>query len=484
MLNTNTALAETSYASNDNVVIDDGVTADTADSHATSQAIDDSASTPYLARTLNAIRQGASVAGLLRMGGAALMVFSLSLFLVQGVDAASDLHRYLLLLGQTLLLTAAGFAVGFILKEPRGARVFFSLGLISIPANFAVLGAMIYSIAPLDSVLTDYPTYAKWASTSLNELLIAGAAALVVLVPMCVFCFAVMARQSKGWLSAGYLLACSTLLIPVRDTLSVTLISCVCAVAVIALLAKRQSNTERQSTDEERFAKALLFAPAALLLARSAMLYDVDFHFLLAIVIAIHYGLRHCVKHPSKHAWLKTSAKILSASSAFVLAGMFGSLINSQFPFIDPFLLFASVLLALNIDLVRLMGQSRTGSVMHGGWAGLCFAAIATDILVGSAFTGSTTSLALAVLVTCASVITRQRLGAILGTLSIIGVVLVNSADLFSMVLDTGWAGMAVAGASTIVAGSLLERYWPVLKLTWEQRFGARLETNRLHSST
>lgn len=430
----------------------------------------------YVSRTINAIRQGASVAGLLRMGGAALMVFSLSLFLVQGVDATSDLHRYLLLLGQTMLLTTAGFAVGFILKEPRGARVFFSLGLISIPANFAVLGAMIYSIAPLDIVLTDYPTYAKWTSLSINELLIAGAAALVVLVPMCVFCFAIMARQSKGWLSAGYLLACATLLIPIRDTLSVTLISSLSALAVVALLANRQSKTDRQSTGEERFAKALLFAPAALLLARSAMLYDVDFHFALSVVIATYYILRHSVARLTTHSWLRIFVQILSAMGAFVLAAMLSSLLSSLFHFFDPFLLFSCVLLALNIDLVRLMKNARSGSVIHGCWAALCFAAIVTDTLLFNGFSGFTSSLALAALITCASVITRQSLGAILGMLSMVSVVVVNGAHLFSFVLDTGWAGMAVAGASTIIAGSLLERYWPVMKLTWEQRFGARFE--------
>ena len=76
------------------------------------------------------IRKATTIAELTRLSGAALIVFALSLFLMQGVDASNDLQRYHLLLLQTSFLGAAGFAVGFLLKEPRGARVFFSLGLI------------------------------------------------------------------------------------------------------------------------------------------------------------------------------------------------------------------------------------------------------------------------------------------------------------------------------------------------------------------
>ncbi len=461
----------------------DPISVNTLDETCTDTLTTDGSPTPgYLARTLEAIKEGASFAGILRMGGAALMVFALSLFLVQGVEATSDLHRYLLLLGQTVLLTAAGFAVGFLLKEPRGARMFFSLGLISIPANFALLGAMIYSFAPLDRVLTDYPTYAKWSSANLNELLIASAAALAVLVPMCLFCFSVMARQSKAWLSAGYLLACTTLLIPVRDTLSVTVISSICALAIVALLANRRMKTERLSTGEEHFAKAFLFAPAALLLTRSAMLYDIDFYFALSLVIASYYFSRCAVTRITTHPLPGTVVQIMSASGAWILAAMLTSLVSSFSTIIDPFLMFATLLLVLNIDLVRLMKKARVSNVIHGCWAILCSCAIAVDTLILGSFSGSSTSFALAILLTAASVLTRQKLGAILGTLSIIGVVIVNGAHLFSVVLDTGWVAMALAGASTIVAGSVLERYWPVMKLYWQQRFArsVQIETTEL----
>lgn len=431
-------------------------------------------STAYFSRVVDAIRQGTSIAGILRMGGAGLMVFSLSLFLMQGMEATSDLQRYFLLLGQTVVLTCAGFAVGFLLKEPRGARVFFSLALISIPANFAVLGAMIYSVAPFDTVITQYPTYASWQSTGLKEIVVASIAGLIVLVPMSVFCFAVLARHSKWWLSAAYLVASATLLIPMRETFSITLISSVCALAIVALLSNRHAERQRLATREEQFAKALLFIPAALMLARSAALYNVDFHFALAVIIALYYMLRRVVVARSGHSVLTTSVQILSASCAFILAIMLTSLINSSFSFIAPMLVFILAWLGLNLELTRFIDNAKVCGIIHGSWAVLSFFAITNDTLLFNNANGFLVNLLLALVLLAASVASRQKLGAVLGSVSLIGVVIINSSHLFTLVLDTGWVGMAVAGASTIVAGSLLERFWPVMRLRFSDKFSAK----------
>ena len=109
---------------------------------------------------------------------------------------------------------------------------------------------------------------------------------------MSLFCFAVFARRSKNWLSAGYLLSSASLLVPLRDTLSITLLSSAAAITMVVLLTNRRTDTTISSTGEQRFAHALLFMPSVLLLARSAMLYSVDFHFTLALVICTYYLFR------------------------------------------------------------------------------------------------------------------------------------------------------------------------------------------------
>ncbi|MFK7862478.1 MAG: hypothetical protein AB8B64_26960 [Granulosicoccus sp.] len=428
----------------------------------------------YLARAMQAIREGTSIAGILRMGGAVLMVLSLSLFLMQGIEATSDLHRYLLLLGQTLLLTVAGFGVGFLLKEPRGARVFFSLALVSVPANFAVLGAMIYSIAPLDDVITQYPAYASWQSTNMKELIVASVAGLVVLVPMSVFCFAILARHSRWWLSTAYLLTSTTLLVPLRDSLSITLISSVCALAVVALLSNRHEKRQRLATREEQFAKALLFLPATLMLARSAALYNIDFHFALAVIMAVYYLLRRIVVSCSGSTVLTTLLQSMTAACAFVLAFMLTTLIDRNVAFDAPVLVFILIWLALNVDLARSIDSSAVRSAVHGLWALASFTAIIFDALFFDSANGLVINLIIAAVLLAASTFTRQRLGAVLGTVALIGLLIINSTQLFVAVLDTGWAGMAIAGASTIVAGSLLERYWPIMKIQLANRFDAK----------
>lgn len=436
-------------------------------------------STTYLARTLNAIREGASIAGLLRISGAVLMVLSLSAFLMQGVDAPSDLHRYLLLLGQTLLLSATGFGVGFWLKEPRGARVFFSLGLISIPANFAVLGAMIYSSTPLDGLITNYPAYASWQSASLNELLIAAAAALVVLVPMSLFCFAVMARQSKWWLSACYLLASATLLIPMRDTFSITLISSVCTVAILILLAARQKNQQRQATREEKFATALLFIPPILMLMRSAILYGIDPPLALAMVFSFHYLLRKVVIARTDNNPMTTITQLFAAGTGLTLALLATEILDREFNMFGgnkPFLLFATLWLLVNLDLLRFFKGTRIKSTIHVLWAICCCMPILADLSVFNGRIVFADVLPLALLIIGAGIVIRHKVIIIIGTLALAALLIDSGLHLFTLALEAGWLGMAIAGASTIVAGSVLERFWPVIKLRTTNHFAKRCE--------
>ncbi len=423
-------------------------------------------------QAINAMKEGASIAGILRVGGAGLMVFSLSLFLMDGMDATSDLQRYFLLLAQTVLLTTAGFAVGMLLKEPRGARVFFSLALVSIPANFAVLGAMIYSIVPLDDLLRQYPSYATWKSASISDLLIASAAGLAVLLPMSVFCFAVLARNSKWWLSGAYLLSSASLLIPVRDTFSITIISSICAVGVLLLISNRKKLGNRLATSEEKFAKTLLLIPAALVLARSAMLYDIDFHFALSIVIALYYLMRRIVIARSGSTALTVTIQILTSICALVLACMIASLLESYVPAFALFLVVNVIWLALNVEIRRFIDSPKVYSFIHGMWAMLFVVGIGIDVVFIGTVTGYSIDTTISVVIVVASIVLRQKSGVVLGLLALAALLSANGLQLISIVVNAGWMGMAAAGATTIVAGSLLERFWPVIKLRLVTRFG------------
>ena len=424
----------------------------------------------FFSNTLDNIQKASSIAGLMRMCGAGLLIFSLSLFLIQGIEATTDLQRYLLLLGQTALLTMAGFAVGYLLKEPRGARVFFGLGLVSIPANFAVLGAMIYSILPMDTIVATYPSYATWHSSSTGELFVAGIAGIVVLIPMSLFCFAVFARRSKFWLSAGYLLSSASLLIPLRDTLSITLLSSITAIAMVVLLTNRRTDSASVSTGEQRFAHALLFAPAVLMLARSAMLYSVDFHFTLALVISSYYLLRQGVMRLQKASrWLGT-VQLSSAITAIILSGMLTSLITSHIPLFNEAILFSLLLAALFAELSRMITSTRIVSFMQIAWSLLCVASLFLDYIVWNGPASIITSVMMAATVMAVGVLLRHAIGTAIGLIALVGQLVFNGSELIASLLSSGWMGMAITGASIIVLGSVIERFWPLIRLRFVTR--------------
>jgi len=130
------------------------------------------------------VRKYASLADLLRLSGAIAVAVAMGLFLVDGVKELNDIYRFLSMLAFTAVLTLAGFAMSVLLKEQRGSRVFLGLSLLAIPVNFAVFGAMVYSLLPLDGMLQNYPSVAHWQVAGWNDLAIALVAGIAVLLPV------------------------------------------------------------------------------------------------------------------------------------------------------------------------------------------------------------------------------------------------------------------------------------------------------------
>ena len=169
---------------------------------------------------MQSVRNVATLSEALRILGAGVILVSMSVFLLQGWNEGNDIRRYLLLLTQTGLLGAAGFAMSHLVKETKGARLFFGLALVSIPANFTILGALLYSVFQWDGGLTTYPGYADWRIEDVASIGVTMTAAMLVLVPVTLFCFAIMARHSAKRLSLHFLLLNALLLLPVRGSVA------------------------------------------------------------------------------------------------------------------------------------------------------------------------------------------------------------------------------------------------------------------------
>ena len=412
-----------------------------------------------VASVIQSIVRTASLAELVRFSGAGMIVFALSLFLLQGVDATNDLQRFHLLLLQTGLLGVSGFAVGYLLKESRGARVFFSLGLLSIPANMAVLGAMIYSVVHAGELTTHYPEYANWQASNLTEIATAMATGAVVLVPMALFAFSVFARQSRVWLTAGYLLSSTALLIPVRSTFMITVMAGLVVMGILLPIRRQRALRERVPTAEERFAQLLLFLPALLMVVRSAMLYSSEFSMLVSLFSIAYLVLRFSSKQLKAPSWFANSVHLFTALAAVFLAGLLSSLVATSGLYMAPNLVFCLILGVLLLDLSRLVPSPAVRWWMHVGWALLCIPAFFGNYVFLSGVAAIIVTLLICTLMIVSGVLFKSRFVTVLGILALIGNVLMQASYMTHLLFTSNWMTLAAAGAVIVVAGSLIERY-------------------------
>ena len=140
----------------------------------------------------------ASLSACLRMLGAGVVTISISLFLFQNWDTGNDIQRYFLLLAQTVLLAGSGLLTAQVLREYKGARVFLLLALVASIANFAILGALIYSTVQWDSALGSYPAFSLWQADSFTSVMWTMLVAITVLTPTVHVAFRALSRNS-GW---------------------------------------------------------------------------------------------------------------------------------------------------------------------------------------------------------------------------------------------------------------------------------------------
>jgi len=211
---------------------------------------------------------------LLRVAGASALLAAMYSFLVQGWQDGDDLLRFALLLGHGLLLCGAGLASGHWLQAPRGARLLTTLALVSVPANFAILGAFVYAEVG-DSTLR-YPGIALWQLGSPGLTAAVVAVAVLLLVPVVSLGFRVLARPLSTRFAWQYLAANAVLLIPLRDP---TLVAWLVLPLALLLLWNSERNRDQHlcaRTPDGVLARLLQFVPLAVLVGRCLWLYDAD----------------------------------------------------------------------------------------------------------------------------------------------------------------------------------------------------------------
>ena len=424
-------------------------------------------------RIMDSIRNFVTVSEALRILGAAILVASMSMFLMQGWDEGNDIRRYLMLLTQTGLLAAAGFALSHGLKETKGARLFFGLALISIPANFTILGALLYSVFQWDAALTTYPSFATWQIENIASTGITLAGAMVVLLPITMFCFAIMARHSAKTLSLHFFALNMMLLLPIRSSLAagtVALLGTLYALHVVRNVLGRDTALK---TAEGKFALITLFIPAGIILFRSMYFYQVDSLLIAMLSMAAFMSARQATMFPERSARVALVLEMLSVPFAFIFAT---ALANALMPSI-PWALVAPVLAisysVLAADIVR-RTENRNLAAAIGVSISL-FVAFSFMFCVAAEPAALTAFLGLIAggLMVMTGIALGNRTAIIAGILTALASLAFGAQALVSLVLESNWIELAIFGACAITLGSILDRHGVAINVRLARWYGA-----------
>lgn len=404
-----------------------------------------------------------SVSQVLRMFGAAAVIVSMSLFMLQGWSEGNDITRYLKLLGQTGLLTGVGLILSFLIKEYKGARVFFGLSLFSVVANFTILGALTFSMVQWDGALVDYPSMMKWVVVDTSTFMITFASAFVLLAIVSRFSFGIFARNIANPLTIAFLVMCSLLLIPVRSSMVVCAIAGVSIWAAIAITNRLRSNEKLALTREAKSAMGLLYLPGLIMVARAVSLYKVDDIMLLSLGSLGYFTLRSLIARVDRPSLATRVIEIAQYGLGIYLSLLIVDLLPYHLYAYKP-VLFAAFAGGFLFDQIMVSKDK--------GWSTLNLNVTAFALIFSylwfSLFNGhiywQLSSLFAAGMIFAVSWLTRNKVGNFqVTTISIIIGLAASSlmlgARLIELVNLSNWMLIGLAGILLIVGASLYERY-------------------------
>lgn len=424
------------------------------------------ASKVYTSNPLD-ITTSSSFSGLsnvLRIIGGFSVVASMSLFLLQGWDAGNDINRYYLLLSQTLLLGLGGFALSYLMKENKGARVFLGLGLLSVSANITTLGALMYSFMPWDGGLAQYPSVAQWSVNDSLSIGLALCSAIAILLPATLFGFKVMARQSAKPLTIVYLLTNAMLLIPVRDVSFAAALAAGMVFFTLAFSVKQCAKDNGLRTAEGKFSRLVLFVPSIILLVRSTWLYQANEVLYSAMGLIVFMALRVLALQMSSPSTARRLVELaalpVAISTAIPAASLFDNLLvaNIALP------VFALIASALFVEVaLRASFTKDKSSILVSASLMLSFSFLG-NLLMDNGILASLSTCFVGLIVVMMGHWISQRFIVALGiTTSLLGLVNVLY-GLLENVDFLNWTSLAILGALAIIIGSVVERHGLVIR--------------------
>jgi hypothetical protein len=414
---------------------------------------------------MQSVRNFASLSEVLRMVGAAVLLASMSVFLMQGWNDGNDISRYLLLLAQTGLLTAAGFAMSHGLKETKGARIFFGLSLVSIPANFTILGALLYSVFQWDGGLSTYPGYATWQIEDVANIGITLGGAMLVLLPVTLFCFAIMARHSAKTLSMHFLLLNALLLLPIRNSMAAGTVALLGVFYALYFVGKMTGKDRSLKTGEGKFALATLFIPLGIVLFRSMYFYQVDSLMVAMVSTALFLLARQASLFPDRGARVALLLQVLSVPLALVVALSLTDAFASAMATGLAVPLFASAYTVLALDILR-RTESRKLGILIGVTISLFVALSFTiNVAMNSSALTALLSIVAGVLLLLWGLAGKKPFASFVGIVTLFAGAWIGFDEIVRLIMNSSWIDLAIFGASAIALGSVVDRHGVAIKL-------------------
>ncbi len=409
---------------------------------------------------------------LLRGVGALVVLAAASTFLLQRWSLGDDLHRSWTLLAHTALLAAVGFACGIAIREDKGARTFLGLALAMVPVHFTVLGALVYSV--FGEPPAGLPSYASWVAPGPGAVALGVAGNLAVLTPISAVALLALARPAAWRLLPLLLPGHAVLLIPTRDPDHVAALVLALAPVLGWFELRVVPRHASLHTAEGRYARLVLAAPVAMLIARNVHLYELSYFLSAALCFAV--GLASFIQSR------KLSAPRRAALEGLTLGALAGACSCHAVGLrmvleLPPAALLPIAALSYAVAAASLsVLMTDLGPAYRLTSASAAILGIVLNVLI---FPGPLTSwlcVATSVAVIAYSAYVRQRMVLLTGAFGLLvglSQQLHYAVDLFHR---SQWIALALLGSTTILAASLLERH--------HERLGLKLHALRSELST
>lgn len=424
-------------------------------------------------KLLSSITHYATVGALLRLFGSLSMVIALGVFLLDGFQAGNHQQRFWLLLAFSAISVTTGVLMSRLFSDQKGARTMVTIALLSVPTCFAVLGALVYSLVPMDGLNHAYPEYLLWQAGNLSQLALAASVCTLITAVVSWFGFSVLAPQARLPLFATLMLSGALLVVPVRDSAWVALVG-LAMIGVIAIMLLRYVLPRLTlKTHWSSFSVLMTTLPLFILIGRGAWLYGMSAAMLFASAAGLHCALLYIARRARNLPLsLIEFALFFSGAVAVLFAQpLIEDIARSGWPLLSTvasglrntgtLLLLGGLIVHLDLTL-----QNR----LIARWSRIIFTAILLFAVLGIALFNPAsvvevaTAAALAVLMAGYGFYRSYHSLGISGIAMIFALVLSFHNDIFGFVFGSGILGILAFGTACVFSAHLFEKYGPLIR--------------------